>query len=795
MDNNNNHNLIIISPNQNPRINNSNASNRRDLQKMLFSTFVYIFIIPFIFFLITKIYQNNLTYIIDNNYYEINNSIDKDNINNKKRNLNGETIYVKVEKQFSSQNNSITFEEEIKKYLNMLIEKFGKSFENLSELIQDERPKFDKEFFYSEKEKQIFMSKLVANEYKGTWEYYPYNPYASNDENNFENFYSKNFSDINKFFYFNSSRRIFKIGNEQNGTAYINFKRATQKNSKQEALAISMKNLEGNYFDNWIHHLSFARLSTIKKIVDEKRNKFYFRGEFATTLSRGRILYSQNALKNKQTCPTLIEAEFPLSSVSLYLLFDNKTEPARIINTLDNKNFTMILSSFCGFRIKIKAYLYNSIEDKITPQIKKELSNYFWMNIIISILNFFIITITTYNLNKHQDTACAFSVLCLSENIAWHSYKSLSDINLGLNFPFFFGPFMIMALFSLINFVGFDLRLLIIYWNINKRILTNRQFITLRLRFFFIFYFLMFCSFFLVGSFYFEKNLIMISAIFLWTPQIIHNIIKYNKYNYPLIYILVTTLDRMMIPFYFRGNKNNFLNLKDDKIFLIYIGGIIFISIFILYLQLFLGPRFMLCKKYQRVEMNFYRSKAQLLKEKPNFVEEECTICLCPLFNSEENNNNSNNSKINNSETIINENKGDISNGEVKDENKIGQINKKNNDILDIANKKKLKLSKKMKLYKNKVNPIIISGIHLNKKSKYKRKNRDIKNFCNQTLSIIKSIFLKNFFFFYKHNPNLKNKKYMLIKCGHIFHSACLERWFEMKKECPSCRASMERYI
>ena len=35
----------------------------------------------------------------------------------------------------------------------------------------------------------------------------------------------------------------------------------------------------------------------------------------------------------------------------------------------------------------------------------------------------------------------------------------------------------------------------------------------------------------------------------------------------------------------------------------------------------------------------------------------------------------------------------------------------------------------------------------------------------------------------------------MLIYCGHVFHSACLEKWFDRKKECPSCRASMEAYI
>lgn len=800
---NNNHNLIIIIPNQNFRTNNQISSRRREFYKLLFSSIIYMFIIPFILFFLTNKHQNNLSYIIDNNNYVISNSKNNENINDKKRNLNGENIYVKVEPQLSNRNNLTAFEEEIKKYINSLLERFDKNLD-LNNLFIDNSQKYSKEYFYTQQEKQLFITKLTSNEYKGTWEYYPYNPYKSKDENNFENYYSKNFSDINKFFYFNSSKNIFKIGNDQSGIAYINFKKAYQKNTIQEALAITMKILEGKYFDNWMQHLSFTRLSSIKKFVDEERKRFYFRGEFTTSLSYGKILNNQNTLKNRITCPTLIEAEFPLSKSTLYLIYGNKTEPPKTIYSLDNKNFTMILSSLCGFRIKINAQIYNQNEDKLTQQIKKELTNYFWMNIIISILNFFVTTLVTCNLKKHQDTVTTFSNLCLSENIAWHFYKSVSDINLGLHFPFFFGSFLLMALFSLINFIGFDLRLLVLYWRINKRVLSNRQFINLRLKFFFIFYFFMFCTFISSGTLFFDKKIITISAALLWTPQIIHNIFRYNKYSYPLIYILMVTLDRMINPFYFRGFENNLLNIKTDKNFLTYVAGFILVNIIILYLQVFLGPRFMLGKKYQRVEMNFYRNKAQLLREKPNAVDEECTICLCPLFNNEEINN-----KVNNSKNIINENIGENSNREVKLENDLGkqsnnnttdlmnsnQINQKNNDILEIANKKKLKTAKKMNLYKNKVNPIIITGIHLNKKSKYRHKNKDTRSICTQIMFIIKSIFWNNLIFFYKYNPNLKNKKYMLIRCGHMFHTACLEKWFEMKKECPSCRASMEHYI
>ena len=800
--NNNNHNLIIISENQDMRINIEINSSQREYYKMLFSTILYLFVIPLILFLITQKNQNILLPKIENNYQIDSNNINiykENNINEQKRKLDGENINIKFGKQLSSKSNSSSLEEEITKYLDMILERFGKNIDYLNNLLQNNTHAYSKEQIYAQKERELFVKNLIEHEFKGTWEYYPYNPYEANNEKNFENFYKENFSEINRLFYFNSSQKKFQIGNAKNGTAYINFKKAQQTTTRQEAIAVDIKNLEGKYRDNWIQYLSFIRLDSLKKIIDEKRKKFYFRGEFLTTLTNGKILYAQNLLKYKKTCPTLIEAEFPLSHVGIFLIIGNTSEPQKILNTVNNKNFSMVISSLCGFRIKIKAAKYDQKEeDKTIFKMKKQLSYYFWISIIISLLDSFVCLLVTFNLNRHQDTISTFSILGLSQNIVWHSYRSLSDIHLGFYFPYFFGPFALSALLSVINFIIFDLRLLLLYWKINKRILSNRQFISLRLRFFFIFYFMAFFSFFFAVSLYLDKKLIVINAILLWTPQIIHNIIKYNKFSFPLIYILVTTADRMAFSFYFRVFDDNFLNIKSDRQFVIFVSIFIFVTILIMYLQVFLGPRFMLSKKHQRVEYNFYRNKAQLLREKPDSINEQCAICLNPIFNDEQNNNRLNNSINDNSTNMEIE-----SGNDANKQNNFNSINimnsnqnkQKNDDILQIANKKKLKKSKKMKLYQNKVNPIIINDIHLNKKQKFKNKIRDKRGICLQILFVLKSIFCYNFFFFYRNNPNLKNRKYMLIRCGHVFHSDCLEKWFEMKKECPSCRASMANYI
>ena len=816
----------MLSQNQNIRLGNDiSNNNRRDNYKIIFTTIIYICIIPFILFLIlqknTNIIQksfqananeisnlNNAKERINNNNDIIIDINDIDEISTKMRKLESNSnISIRVEHQLdnSKYKNLTKFQEELKKYIDMLLEKIGKNFESISDLTSQNTQKNSRDIFYSEQEKQYFITKLKDNNYKGTWEYYPFNPYNTPNEENFEEFYKYNFTQMNALYYFTSTKYPFKVGEATNGTTFVNFKKEYHRSYKEDILSISVKNLEGKYIDNWINHFSFSKLSNLKTIVDEKRKKYYFRGQFQTSLSKGKLLSNQNSLRNSNNCPTLIEAEFPLAQVNIYILNINKTEPVKIIPTINNNNFSMVISSQCGFRMKIKAEKYSPGEYYYSTKVKKEIKKYFFMNIIVSFLNYFASICTSCALNKHQDTVTTFNVIGLSLNIAWHSYRSISDINIALNFVYYFQPLMLLAVLPLINFIIFDLRMLLLYWKINKRILSNRQFIVLRLRFFLIFYFLMFSSFFLVGSCYFDKILIWISAVFLWTPQIIHNIITYNKYNYPLIYIVAITLDRLMIPFYFRGNNNNFLNIKTDINFLIGISGYIFLTIFILYFQVLFGPRFMLSKKYKKKEIDFYRSKVELLKEKPDSGSEECIICLCPLFCSEINNkmNNSqndiNDSNDNKNENNIIENKsGNESiqnNVDIIDSNQREQNKEDNKNILNIANKKKSKMHKKMKIYENKVNPIIINYAYLNQKPKHKKKSQDKESYIAKIFFVIKVIFWDNLLFFYKYNKNLKNKKYMLLKCGHVYHTACIEKWFEMKKECPSCRSSIQNYV
>ena len=63
-------------------------------------------------------------------------------------------------------------------------------------------------------------------------------------------------------------------------------------------------------------------------------------------------------------------------------------------------------------------------------------------------------------------------------------------------------------------------------------------------------------------------------------------------------------------------------------------------NIIILYLQSFFGPRFMLPLKFQKQNNKFYKTKNEILIEKPEIKEENCIICFSPLIITKDSNQN-----------------------------------------------------------------------------------------------------------------------------------------------------------
>ena len=751
----------------------NNTNDNRDFIKFTFSAILNILIV-------TALISYSIKYRIkDNIIQNINNKTPKENLN--LRILDQDNFINRIERHifYNSKNNNIV-ENEVKKYLEALLENLG-GFDSFRDIITGKINYIPKEAYFLQKQKQILLSRLVKNIYSGTWEYFPYTQEEYEHNKN-------HISNITKFYYLNSSQNIFKIGNYKNGTVNFSFKKAIEMITKKEALALTMKNLEGNYIDNWIQHISYDKVEDLNMTIDDQNKLYIIKGEFITNMVKGKLFANRrrNKINNRKiVCGSFIELEFPLVNITLQTTLNDNTVILKNISTIDPRNFTMIISSSCGFRIKIKGEVFDITKDsKIT---KKKINIFSYLCIIGSLLYLVGATSLTCSLNRNENAISVVSLDCYCQNLAWHSYCGITNINFGLIYSEYFGNFCMIALFSLVNFVVFDLRFLYFYWKIKRRVLNDRRFLRLRLRFFAIFYGLLIVSFLSVSSFYMNWIYISILSIALWTPQIIHNIIDNNKYMYPTFYILSTTIDRMIYPLYFRGYGNNFFQLKNDLYLMAALLSLILISIIILYLQAIIGPRFMLPQKYQKNNTIFYKSREELLEESPDCIKEECVICLSPLIEG----NSNNDSKNSNLNVIINNKENENENSvDSPTELKAETTSRTLNGNIEINNNNKNILKKELHIFKNNKDSLAISV-----KNKQNHNHEDYNFSFKNIIKLMAMIFYKNMFKFYKFKTNKGNKNYMIIACGHIFHATCIEKWFDRKKECPSCRASMEEYL
>ena len=751
----------------------NNTNDNRDFIKFTFSAILNILIV-------TALISYSIKYRIkDNIIQNINNKTPKENLN--VRILDQDNFINRIERHifYNSKNNNIV-ENEVKKYLEALLENLG-GFDSFRDIITGKINYIPKEAYFLQKQKQILLSRLVKNIYSGTWEYFPYTQEEYEHNKN-------HISNITKFYYLNSSQNIFKIGNYKNGTVNFSFKKAIEMITKKEALALTMKNLEGNYIDNWIQHISYDKVEDLNMTIDDQNKLYIIKGEFITNMVKGKLFANRrrNKINNRKiVCGSFIELEFPLVNITLQTTLNDNTVILKNISTIDPRNFTMIISSSCGFRIKIKGEIFDITKDsKIT---KKKINIFSYLCIIGSLLYLVGATSLTCSLNRNENAISVVSLDCYCQNLAWHSYCGITNINFGLIYSEYFGNFCMIALFSLVNFVVFDLRFLYFYWKIKRRVLNDRRFLRLRLRFFAIFYGLLILSFLSVSSFYMNWIYISILSIALWTPQIIHNIIDNNKYMYPTFYILSTTIDRMIYPLYFRGYGNNFFQLKNDLYLMAALLSLILISIIILYLQAIIGPRFMLPQKYQKNNTIFYKSREELLEESPDCIKEECVICLSPLIEG----NSNNDSKNSNLNVIINNKENENENSvDSPTELKAETTSRTLNGNIEINNNNKNILKKELHIFKNNKDSLAI-GV----KNKQNHNHEDYNFSFKNIIKLMAMIFYKNMFKFYKFKTNKGNKNYMIIACGHIFHATCIEKWFDRKKECPSCRASMEEYL
>ena len=521
--------------------------------------------------------------------------------------------------------------------------------------------------------------------------------------------------------------------------AYFYFYKAKNLTSNEDVLIFEEINQSSGH-----KMINFANINDLVIDVDKENN--LFRTEIFPS-----ILININEGENESKISnTKIEILFQLEYFQLNVIKNNNNYTINIPSINTNNSFDIIKKSLYleSVELREKHYKHHCRNHFFTIfnlfNIIESNGNIFnCLLIIFSLINIFYVKRIINSLNNNKILIFLFS-------------GELFFINLYIHFFYFLFSFFITtnilgtktswiyylingsgSICSFINIFKFDLKLLnIIIKRLNKEISCLQKIIH---------FLILIIVFVLVIFGIVEILFFLILEIIMWSFQIINNIIHNNKYIYPVFYIFFFTIDKFMF--------NYFINLYDINFFII-----IIIQIIILYLQAFLGPRFMCCCKCQ--DDSIYKSKNELLNEKPNSRSDNCMICLSPLFNTK----NYQIKEIKEKYNIDCDYKGD------------GSITIKIENINTSKSEEKLNNNK------------------IHKENSINRKTTSKKNIysynCFNRRNIIKNIITKGFLYFYILNSKC-SKNYMLLPCGHYFHSICLDYWIQTKKICPICRRTI----
>ena len=486
------------------------------------------------------------------------------------------------------------------------------------------------------------------------------------------------------------------------------------------------------------------------------------------------ILFKEE-INTQKVCNASIQMAFPLVVTNFSAIYDNKIYNLNI-STIDNNtnNFDLIIASPC-LELNIIISLF-----KNENFFSKEFIIYNSIIIAFSIINIIYLLKFYFSIKKNQSLIKAFSKNFLIYNYFFYFLFLYLSISLYTTYRKSYLEIKVMNLIGMLFLTANIFFLLLTLFKTKQKSRKNCAFVIISI------IICLIIGFFIVYCFSFEYPIkrdiiLLIMLSIMWTIQITYNIIHNNKYIYPLFYIIICSIDKFVFTM--------LISSSISVIKIIIPSLIILINIIIMFLQGFLGPRFMLCNKYEENRPLFYKTKIELLNLYPNSKDEKCSICISPLINQkkEDIKNNENKNVIKSEITNDNVSKND------KDDKGTIVIEFDNscdtNDKIKTSKNKLKEKSKNKNIEIDSKNNIIKNNSTETKPEVIKESNNKIdenKNIWNNIKNIIQFVFL-DFYISKSEKPEF----YMVIPCGHYFHSKCLENWLQTNKICPLCRQNV----
>ena len=203
----------------------------------------------------------------------------------------------------------------------------------------------------------------------------------------------------------------------------------------------------------------------------------------------------------------------------------------------------------------------------------------------------------------------------------------------------YFVPFFIYFIYTLIIQDFILLTWKSRYTNIinNRRVMIKKYFIFITIN-----HLLIYVVMLKIKCWYYNFFYTFILYSLLWLGQIIYSIRKGTKPPMSYPYILFSSFSKLSICFYVKVYKNNVYNYRQNYSTMFSVSLIVIIEVIIICLQKYLGPKFIIPKKFRKKGYNYYRNENEISQ---NDKEIDCVICLNKIGNNvnqeedEENNN------------------------------------------------------------------------------------------------------------------------------------------------------------
>ena len=535
----------------------------------------------------------------------------------------------------------------------------------------------------------IFLNNITRNKYYGKWSEFLYKNFNNKNGKSEFLFYKRKLSSNNLIINFNREYENYKL-----------FKNKTNKNKYSNiSIGCIIQLSDGNYKDRIIRgNFSFFFPINFIDIFKNKKENI--------------------SITNFNSSISLYEIEY--YSISNSLKYLNNTNITLTFENID-KNKENVISSIKIKNDNISIFISGQRNKIIYRNKLSSISIYSYVLVILSITEIILISKLYIEVINNIQIGLNLDITTILISIIYKSYVSTLNFFFSIDsddieISYYFG---IVSILYFICYTALELRLLIMVYRARyyDLIVYNQNLFRKKIcMFYLIFYGSILFSYVYIREILIEYNIFLFISF--WLFQIIYSTVYRLKPSYSKKYILISSINKIFIAVYLKGNKYNFLELKPNYFKITIIVIIVLIECIILILQKNVCTQILIPKKYRKTSFNYYRNHVDISKHISQ--NKDCVICLDSLI--DDNNNENDDSK--------------------------------NNNTIDNIN------------YKN-----VHNSNNIFQKNKFLKKiYSKIKNFLDS---------LKN--------ENVK-KKYMITPCDHVFHTQCLEKWMELKNECPYCR-------